>query len=424
MARAISGGMKNKKLFTILFILLFPGISRSDSQKPETNVNERYVVEGIEFSGIADTAISNVLRDDAQKMVGEKYNEKTADEITARLRSELRRYTVDLKVERGEKPDHVKVVFCVEKIPAHFIGANFPLLVYHSKEGFSGDLQIPIETHHNVFTFGFVNDADRLLEREAGYRFRYEHRKVGTDALRLRLDFDTYHEKFNRATESALAQSPDIPGIYRARQNFAPSFSFHSKLGLSLAAGLSFQRLQFQYPELHTLTAYSATADIAYSPALPDLGEYRQDLSVAYSLRSATQILNSDLVYTRHSFTGDYTIANRKHLFGAHFRGGYANGNVPLFERFVFGNSSTLRGWNKFDVAPLGGTRAAQGSLEYRYRHFQTFYDLGTVWDSGQFSKVRHGFGFGLVSRHMFVSLAFPIRLHDVAPVFMIGFGN
>jgi len=119
----------------------------------------------------------------------------------------------------------------------------------------------------------------------------------------------------------------------------------------------------------------------------------------------------------------DYTLSKGKNLFGAHFIGGSITGIAPLFERFSFGNSTTLRGWNKFDVAPLGGTRAAHGSLEYRYRSFQIFYDFGTVWDPGQSPRVRHGLGFGLASRNgFFASLAFPVRLHSVTPVFMMGF--
>ena len=87
------------------------------------------------------------------------------------------------------------------------------------------------------------------------------------------------------------------------------------------------------------------------------------------------------------------------------------------------GNSFTLRGWNKFDVAPLGGSRAAHGSVEYRYRPFQIFYDVGTVWDKGQSAKVRHGLGFGLALRNgFFASMAFPVRLHDVNPVLILGF--
>ncbi len=413
--------MKNKNLITIIWLLFCPFWMKADDRKPEANVNERYVVESIGFSGIEESRISKDLRDAAQKMVGEKYSEQSADAIAKGIGKELKKYDVEVKVERGEKPEHVKVLFQIEKKHEHPVNAEIPLVVYHSKEGFSGDIEIPFETHHNVFTLGMVSDADRLLERYTGYRFRYEHRKVGTNAVHLQMDFDTYHESFNAATRTALSERSDVPGIYRDRQNFAPSLSVYPTKSLSISAGLSFERLRFQFPALHTQTAYAGTADIEYRPKLEKLGEYRQDFSASYSLRTATRILDSDFVYTRQFVTADYTISNRRNLFGIHFAGGFLNGTPPLFERFSFGNSATLRGWNKFDVAPLGGTRAAQGSLEYRYRHIQVFYDVGTVWESKGFSEVRHGLGFGWASKHKFISLAFPVRLHDVAPVFMLG---
>ncbi len=415
--------MKNTFLLPIALMLLWPAGLKADDQKADTNVNERYVVEKVEFAGIDESKVSKSLRDDAQKMVGEKYSEHAANELAGRLRRELKRYEVAMKVERGEKPDYVKVVFQVEKkTPGYSVNPDLPLLVYHSKEGFSGSLEIPFEAHHNVFTFGLVSDADRLLERNSGLRFRYEHRKLGTDSVRLRIDFDTYHEKFNPSTEATLTLRPDVPGIYRSRQNLAPSLSVFPTPEISLSAGVSFQRLQFQYPSIHTKTAYSGTADIAYKPKISDLGQYRQEFSAAYGLRTATRILDSDFVYTRHFFTADYTLSDGKNLFGAHFLAGYVTGTAPLFERFSLGNSRTLRGWNKFDVDPLGGSRAAHGSLEYRYRHFQIFYDIGTVWDSAKLSKIRHGVGFGWASNHFFASLAFPVRLHDVSPIFMMGF--
>ena len=186
---------------------------------------------------------------------------------------------------------------------------------------------------------------------------------------------------------------------------------------------MSFERLQFQYPALRTKTAYSGTADIAYRRRIETPGGCRQDFSLAYSLRTATRILDSDFVYTRQFMTAGYRISNGKNLFGVHFLGGFATGTAPLFERFSLGDSATLRGWDKFDVAPLGGTRAAQGSLEYRYRHFQIFYDFGKVWDKGgELSRVRHGMGFGWISNHTFASLAFPVRLYEVTPVFMLGY--
>jgi hypothetical protein len=416
-------GMKNTKLLAVLLVLLWPAGLQAGDQKPEPNVNERYAVESVAFTGIDEHKISKTLRDEAQKLVGEKYSEKSANDLAQKLQSELQEYSVEVKVKRGEKPEHVKVVFQAERIRWKRFQVPIPSVAYHSKEGFSGALEIPISIHYNVFTFGLVSDADQLLERNAGLRFRYENRKVGTDLLHLRMDFDSYHQSFNAATETALAQRPDVPGIYRSRQNFAPSLSLYPTRDLMLSAGVSFQRLQFQYPELHTATAYAGTADIRYRRSMNSRAGYEQDFSGRYSLRTATRALDSDFVYTRHFIAADYTLSKGGHLMGAHFIGGLITGTAPLFERFSLGSTETLRGWNKFDVAPLGGTRAAQGSLEYRYRHFQVFYDVGAVWDSGQYAKVRHGLGFGLVSKSgFFASLAFPVRLHDVAPVFMVGF--
>jgi hypothetical protein len=286
--------MKNKKLVTLIFFLLWSIRAIADEQKPESNINERYTVEGIQFAGIDESKISKPLRGDAQKLVGEKYSEQSANDIARRLREELnKKYQVSLKVEKGSKPEQVTIVFVMEKKHELRLQPELPLLVYHSKEGFSGSLEIPIETHHNVFTFGIVTDADQLLERYSGYRFRYEHRKLGTDALRLRLDFDTYHESFNAATREDLEFRPDVPGVYRARQNFAPSISVYPTKGLALDAGLSFQRMQFQFPALHTETAYSGTADVLLSPELQPLGSYHQEFKAAYSLRTAAPFFST-----------------------------------------------------------------------------------------------------------------------------------
>jgi outer membrane protein assembly factor BamA len=420
MPRAISINMKNKKLIIIFLILLWPICIKADDQKPDANINERYTVEGISFAGIDGSKISENLRNEARKMVGEKFSDQSADAIAQGLRKEFKGCNVSFKVERGEKPENVKVVFQVERKHGRSIDFRLPF-VYHSKEGFSGELGISYRSHHDDFSSGMVSDADELLERYTGYRFSYEHRKLGTEAVRFRMDFDTYHESFNAATRAALTERPDVPGVYRARQNFAPSLTVIPIKGLSVGTGLSFQRLQLQFPQLHTETAYSGTADIQYHRKSQDLDRYRQEFSAAYSLRTATRILDSDLVYTRQLLRADYTLSIGRNLFGVHFMAGGIGGNAPLFERFSMGNSATLRGWNKFDVAPLGGTRAVQGSLEYRYRDCQIFYDVGSVWDEKRFSEIRHGLGFGWASKRYFVSLAFPVRLHNVVPVFMFG---
>ena len=45
---------------------------------------------------------------------------------------------------------------------------------------------------------------------------------------------------------------------------------------------------------------------------------------------------------------------------------GGITGEAPLFERFTLGDSSTLRGWDKYDIAPAGGDRVGHLSVEYR----------------------------------------------------------
>ncbi len=415
--------MKNIILITLLLVLLLPAGLPADDIKPEANINERYAVESVSFTGIDVHKISQILRDEAQKMTGEKYKEEIARQLSEKMQKELPDYSFQVKVKRGDKPDHVKVIFHSEWSRRRRFEIPISSVLYHSKQGFSAALDIPIETHHNVFAIGLVTDADKLLERNAGFRLRYEHRKVGTDLLHLRLEFDGYHQSFNASTKAALTQRPDVPDVYRARHNFAPSLSFYPTRDLMVSAGVSFQRLQFQLPTLHTDTAYAGAGDIQYRKNWNSQSEYAQEFVGHYGVRSATRLLDSGFVYTRHLITADYTLSKNHNLLGIHIVGGIIAGNAPLFERFSFGNSTTLRGWNKFDVAPLGGTRAAQGSLEYRYKKFQIFYDIGTTWDSGRYEKVKHGMGFGYADKSgFFASLAFPVRLRDVAPAFMIGF--
>lgn len=415
--------MRYPRSFSIFLLIFQPAVAAAGSRQVEINVNSRYRVESVEITGIPESGVGKALLEDMHKLVGESYDPDAADRLAERLRRSLPEHSVAVKVRRGSQAGQVKVLFAVERTRWKRFEVRVPPVVYHSKQGWSGALDIPLRIRHSVFTFGMVNSADDLLERNAGIRLRYENRKVGTDLVQLRIDFDSYHAKWNPATETALAATPAVPGLYRTRQNFAPSLSLIPARDLRLSAGVAFERVQTQYPSIHTETAYAATAEIRYRRDAEASNRLRQRFDTAYGVRSATRVLDSDFVYTSHVWTADYTLSRRRNLLGIHFRGGWIAGNAPLFERFSLGNSSTLRGWNKFDVAPLGGRRMVHGTVEYRHRPFHVFYDAGTVWDSGQGARVRHGFGFGLFSKDgFFASLAFPVRLHHVVPMFMAGF--
>ncbi len=100
---------------------------------------------------------------------------------------------------------------------------------------------------------------------------------------------------------------------------------------------------------------------------------------------------------------------------------GYISGRAPLFERFALGNSSTLRGWNMYDLDPLGGNRMVHNSAEYRYGIFQAFYDSGAVWDRGDTAILRHSAGVGLRQGIFSLAVAFPLREGHIDPIFMVG---
>jgi outer membrane protein assembly factor BamA len=107
---------------------------------------------------------------------------------------------------------------------------------------------------------------------------------------------------------------------------------------------------------------------------------------------------------------------------------GVIYGHAPLFERFILGNSSTLRGWNKYDLDPIGGNRVVHGSVTYGYHIMRVFYDTGSVWDQGKSPEAKHSAGIGISSGlgifqkgAFLLAVAFPIRQGRADPVFIAG---
>jgi len=108
--------------------------------------------------------------------------------------------------------------------------------------------------------------------------------------------------------------------------------------------------------------------------------------------------------------------------------GGLIYGRAPLFERFVLGDNTTLRGWDKYDLDPLGGNRMIHGSVTYGYRVVRVFYDTGAVWEQGTAPEAKHSVGVGVSSGlglfqkgGVLLAVALPIRPGRVEPVFIAG---
>jgi outer membrane protein assembly factor BamA len=389
----------------------------------EVNVNSRYLVESVDIAGGSKTQISRGLREQLESLVGQKLNQDMIERVARRMRNELHARLVSPKIAKGTQPEQVIVLFEVKgKSPRQNFDLSLPKAIYHSRQGWSGVLDAKFGVGDSHFTLGAASDGDSLIERFTGVHAGYENTHVGTDKVRLGFQFASYHTQWNRDMLADLATAPGVPGIYRTRQDFAPSVTLALIEPLTITVGTSFQRFQKQFPAAHTEASNAVTTTLRYSRRLEDKQGNKHEFAAGYSLRAATNILDSDYAYARQTVEADY--GYRRHHQGVEvkFIGGRTTGAAPLFERFVLGNSSTLRGWDKYQLSPLGGTRVAHGSLEYDYHGFQVFYDTGALWNEKESGEIKHSLGVGYGSKDgFFLAMAFPIKSGRAEPILMAG---
>ncbi len=413
--------------FVCLAAVLWSSLLLAGSPEQDMNVNARYTVESVELAGDNSPTISTGLRGELTRLVGEKLNPAALDDLARRIRRELHVRAVTHRLLRGQTPEHVRVVFDVRGTPAKF-EASVPKLVYRSDAGLSGAVEGTATVGAHAFTLGVVSDGDVLAERYSGIVARYEDKRLSSDRVRFRLDFESYREQWNPATVQALDQpgaAADTSGIYRTRQNIEPLVTFVISRGapgtVNLSLGASFERFQTQFPAARTESSNAMVTTLRYHRRLEGSGANQQEWDAGYCLRAATSSLGSDFAFARHQGDVRYAyIWGRSQILDG-FTAGEITGRAPLYERFMLGDSSMLRGWNRFEIDPLGGSRVVHNSLEYRYRLFDVFYDSGAIWDEGQTAVLRHSVGVGVRQNGLYAALAFPIKEGHIEPVFMVG---
>jgi len=411
-----------------LFLALLASAIASAQITPVVNVNSRYVVESIEVSGHDEFNLSRSLHEEIQNLVGEYFDQSALDNLTGRIKKELHAKSVSYRISRGDQPEQVKVNFEITRRSVE-LNVTVPKFLYHSKQGWTGVVEGVATSGSNSVTFRLLSDDDELVERETGILARYDRKRVGSDRVGLGFQFEGYHQGWSRSTllaedqrlDGAPPAANDVLSAYRIRQNFQPIVTIQLAKPLTLQAGASFERFQDQFPAARIESTNAMVNTLRYHRLLEGSDALKQVLDAGYSLRAATKILGSDFAYVRHRWNVGYTFTREHNTVLVSFVGGVITGQAPLFERFVLGNSSTLRGWNKYDIDPLGGSRVAHGSVEYRYRYFQIFYDAGAVWDRTEGATPRCSAGVGLRKDGFSVAVAFPIKDGRVEPVLIAG---
>lgn len=412
------------KRFVLATLFVIGRLLATDTDLPPgANINSRYKVESVELSKTIDKRISRGLRDEIDGLVGHNFDPQIVSDLAGRIRGEVH-VVVNHRVERGLQPEHVRVVYEARERRWDEKDAEVTKLAYHQKQGWTAGLELGFDVRDNRFEFGFQSDADRLLERYAGVNAGYT-RRFG-EHVQLQFDFQTLHQQWNPATELALQSRPDVPGIYRERYSMEPQLVFLITPELSLSAGVSIQHFQTQFPAARFEAANAVVTTLRHRRRWRSNDSAAgQELDAGYSLRAATRSLDSDFVYARHAFDASYSFRDGRHLVTLRGLAGVISGDAPLFERFALGDSRTLRGWNKFDIDPLGGSRVAHGSVGYRYRAIGVFYDTGAVWDRNENADTKHSVGVTVASGALhdgpYLTVAFPLRNGGFTPLFILG---
>ncbi|MGD1071777.1 MAG: BamA/TamA family outer membrane protein [Bryobacteraceae bacterium] len=390
----------------------------------ETNVNQRYTIESISVDGVhvEEAKLPGHLRRRMAALIGEHCDAAELEELATALRKELHLREVTQRLSRGSHPDSVRVNFEVVRKDADF-DISVPRFLYHSEQGFTGEVDAGAQVRQNNFSFSVLSNGDDLTERFTGIAARYEDADLGTDRLRFGVVFEDYHEMWNDATRVAAENAPGFD-LYRTRRDIAPHLTFVVAKALTVSAGASFEQMDPENPSNGLRAANAFTSDAHYGSKIEG-DAIEQTVDATYSLRAGTRGLGSDYSYARHVVTLRYELKSGKQMASEEIMGGTITGNAPSFERFVLGTSSTLRGWDRYTIDPLGGTRVVHNSLTYGYRlgrgTAQVFYDCGALWDADRSAEFRHSLGAGYRQGVFFLTMALPVVEGRIAPVFMTG---
>jgi hypothetical protein len=400
-------------------------VGRQEVAGRDDNINARYIVEQADIRGVADEELTQPLRDDLDALVGQRLDSGAADRLQDRIERELPHYDVSRRMQRGTQVGRIKLIYEARKreLPQWL---RFESLrsnaLFHSDQGWGSFLDLGIGNRTIRFTpIVAIDNADDLVEEYSGAGLRFETRKLGTRRLGASLEWSWFDQDWRPETLAALALNPEIPGAYDTRSTITPQLKFAVTSDLSVAAGVSISELKPLSPPAGWDMANAAVASIDFDRRWNEGADLRHRVTASFGLHAGSRQLESDLAYTRYLGQGAYRFdAGRHHVEATGMAGGIT-GHAPLFERFTLGDSRTLRGWNKYDIAPAGADRVLHSSVEYRYTGVGLFLDVGSVWDANAERHVRVSTGLGFYAGPAFFVVGFPLNTDDLRAVFTMG---
>jgi hypothetical protein len=400
-------------------------VGRQDVPDRDDNVNDRYIVEQADITGVPDDELTRALRDDLQALVGKRLDSGEADRVRERMERELPRYEISRRIQRGSEVGRIRLVYEARKREPPAWLRFVPLrsnVLFHSEQGWGSYLDLGIGDRNIRFTpIVAIANSDDLIEEYSGFGLRFEARKLGTRRLGASFEWSWFDQDWRDATLAALALRPDIPLAYAERSTITPLLKFAVTPELSIAAGVSISELEALSPATGSQMANAAVALVDFDKSWTDSSDASHRVVGSFGVRAGSRELESDLAYTRYLGQGSYRFDLGRHHVQATGMAGGITGTPPLFERFALGDSTTLRGWDKFDITPAGANRVIYSSFEYRYSGVGLFLDIGSAWDANTERHVRVSTGFGFHAGPAFLTIGFPLNTDNVTAVVSLG---
>lgn len=413
-------------VFVVGFLFgLFSARAFSWNPSDDTNVNSRYTVESVEITGASETRLSRGLREELRRYVGQRFSPEAFARLSGRVRDELKARLVSPKLMKGSAPESVRVVLDVMGRRVN-VSTDNSRLAWHTQQGWTGDLLLTIEQRDKQrLILGGFSDGDTFTERLSGAKAGYS-RSLFHGRIRTGFSTSTAHAQYDTRTLGAAGMNE----LYRNVDSFQPTVTFVPWRGddreeLTVEVGMRLQRFALLSPEANRNVASHALVNtLRYRRVRGDVVNGRTAVTGLFALANG---LGGDYSFARQELRGGVEHQHGVSRLTVDFTGGSLSGNAPFTDRFAAGNTLLLRGWNKFEIAPLGGTKLMASSVEYGHSlkgklEASAFVDAGSIWNRGVAPTARTSAGCGLRTRDGFYFyVAFPLRDGRIEPMVMTG---
>ena len=339
-------------------------VAHMRDQDRRGDANARYLIERVEVRGISESDVAADLNAEVQTLVGKPLGSEDVDQVEAKVRTAFPDYDVSRRVIRGRRSGEIRLLFILDQRESARWLRFTPMksnLLYHSDQGWGAFMDFPIGGRDfRVTPIVAIDHGDELIEEYSGFGVRVESRKLGTERLGASFEWTTFDQDWRDATLAALVANPGIPGAYDDRTTVTPLVNFAVTRQLSVGGGVAITEIEplSGAPESQMANAY--IGQVRFDPRWEHAGADHA-VDAQFTVRSASETLESDFTYTRYFGQAEYAVPKVKT---------HRAGIGPCRRHRRYGAAlRALFAWRFADAARLEQVRHRAGRRRSRISH-------------------------------------------------------